>query len=73
MLQEIGQIVNSLPHFTHLTTVSLAFNRSNFFEPQAGQIGQDLIFSITPQLLIISLILKSTHIPSTYQEIEFIK
>ncbi len=74
MIAKKDQSVNSLPHFIHLTTVSLSFNRSNFLEPHAGQIGQDLSFSITPPMLVVSLIQESIPcILNTYQQIEFIK
>ena len=54
-------MVNCLPHFVHFTIVSFAFNRSNFFEPQTGQMGQDLIFSIVSHRATGSLFSNSTH------------
>lgn len=41
-----NQIIISLPHFTHLTTVFFASSLSNFFEPHIEHMGHALTFSI---------------------------
>ncbi len=42
---EFIQIVDTLPQFTHLTTVLIALTLSNFLEPHLLQIGQARTFS----------------------------